>query len=106
MEQLFTQIFTETWVIAWLFVSTFLYFIWKWIPAVFKKFEDMSAQHKIEIAENQKNFQEAFDRQRLTFEETMNKIVHTFEEQISKSNDWHKEHSKRLEQIENILKNR
>lgn len=106
MEELFLKIFSETWIIAGLFVCTFVYFLWKWIPAIFNKFEDISNQHKEEIAENQRNFQEAFDRQRITFENAINKIVDTFEDQIKISNDWHIEHSKRLDNIEKILINK
>lgn len=105
MEQLLLQIFSETWIIAWLFVATFLGFLWKWVPAIFKKFEDISQQHKDEIRENQKNFQESFDAQRITFENTMNQVVVTFNDQIQKSNDWHEKHSNSLIEIKNTLKN-
>jgi hypothetical protein len=64
----------------------------------------MSREHKAEVAENQRNFQEAFDRQRITFENTMNQVVITFNEQIQKSNDWHEKHSNNLVEIKAELR--
>lgn len=99
MEQFFLQVLSQWWVIVALFVVTFLGFLWKWIPAIFKKFEDITNEHKAEVKENQKLFQIAFDVQRVTFEETMTKIVATFNEQINKSNDWHEKHQASIVEI-------
>jgi len=64
----------------------------------------MSREHKEETTRNQEKFQDAFDRQRVTFENTMNSVVKTFNEQIQKSNDWHEKHSNSLVEIKQTLK--
>lgn len=105
MEEIFLKVFSETGIIAWLFVATFLAFLWRGIPAIFKKFEDITREHKEETRQNQEKFQEAFDRQRTTFEDTMKSIADTFNAQIQKSNDWHEKHSNNLVEIKNEIKN-
>lgn len=105
MEEILLKVFSETWIIAGLFVATFLAFLWRGIPVIFQKFETITQQHKEEIRENQKNFQESFDRQRITFENTMKEIVVTFNAQIQKSNDWHEKHSDNLIGIKNEIRN-
>lgn len=104
MEDIFLKVFSETWIIAWLFVATFLAFLWRGIPAIFKKFEDITREHKEEIRVNQEKFQESFDKQRVTFEDTMHQIVITFNSQIEKSNTWHEKHSQNLDEIKLLLK--
>lgn len=104
MEEIFLKVFSETGIIAGLFVATFLAFLWRGIPAIFKEFEDLTREHKEEIRVNQEKFQESFNKQRITFEETMRQIVVTFNSQIEKSNSWHDKHAQNLDEIKSLLK--
>lgn len=86
-----------------LFTVIVLSFVWKGVPAIFHKFDEMEERHRVESKELHAEFQSNFDKQRLTFEKTMDNVVITFNNQISKSNDWHEKHQTELAEIKKIV---
>jgi len=103
MENLFLSLVSESGVIIALFTMIVLSFIWKGIPAIVKKFDDMQTLHRQESKELHAEFQSNFDKQRTTFETTMDNVVTTFNSQISKSNDWHEKHQNGLAEIKLLI---
>jgi hypothetical protein len=63
----------------------------------------MEVRHREESKDLHAEFQRNFDKQRETFERTMDNVVVTFNTQISKSNDWHEKHQSGLQEIKILL---
>lgn len=103
MEQIFLSLISESWIIASLFAVIVLSFIWKWVPTVYKKFDEMEQRHREETKELHNEFQRNFHKQRETFEKTMQSVVVTFNAQIERSNDWHEKHSNGINEIKILL---
>ena len=85
MEQILLQIFSQNGIIVFLFASSFIALLYKWLPyivdKVFTLFSDMiSTQH-------------AF------FKEELEKISSAFISQVENSNRWHDSHDRKLEEI-------
>jgi len=94
MEQLLVTIFSEKWIIYGLFVFTFLMSVYKWIPYLVSKFDNVVKQ-----------FTELTTQQQNIFKESLDRISESFLNQISTSNEWHKSHAEHLSRIEEWIKN-
>lgn len=93
MEELILTIFSEKWIIYWLFVLSFLMAIYKGVPYAVSKFEAVVTQ-----------FASLTEKQHTMYESSLNKISETFLNQIATSNEWHKSHAEHLTRIEEWIK--
>jgi len=99
MEQILLTMFSEKWIIYWMFLMTFYLFIFKWIPFGIRKIEET-------LAESRKLQQATHE----FFKQELSKISDTFIGEIKgitawqkESNEWHIEHGRQLEEIRNYL---
>lgn len=93
MEQIFSTILNESWIVYLLFFMIVAWFIWKWIPALVSRFDKMNEDFRTSLKEQQE-----------TFERTLTKIADDFMSQINQSNSFHEKHSNELKEIKEILK--
>ena len=84
----------DQWLLAWLFVLTFLVWLFKGWPAFICWLE-----------KKDRLFVEALKAQQQLFTQQMDNISKTFVEQMKISNDWHLKHSSELEQIKDRVDN-
>jgi len=89
MEEILVTIFSEKWIIYWLFVFTFVMTIYKWIPYIVKKFDDVIQK-----------FADMIREQNVFFKEELQKISETFISKVISSDEWHKQHHERLNRVE------
>ena len=68
--------------------------VYKWIPYLVSKFDNVVKQ-----------FTELSAQQQTIFKNSLNKISETFVNQIATSNEWHKSHAEHLARIEEWIKN-
>jgi hypothetical protein len=103
MDEIIAKLFTEQSIDTALFASTFILFIWKGIPYILKKFDDLQVSH----AQMQKDLLDAHaesqKRQQNLFESSIQKLTDTFVWSINQSKIYHEAHSKDLREIKTIL---
>lgn len=92
METILLQVFSQNWVIALLFVSSFFAFIYKWLPFMVKRFDEV-----LQTFKEMQNNQHAF------FKEELEKISATFITQVESSKSWHESHNAKLEEIKQLI---
>lgn len=92
MEEIVKQIFSESWMVYWLFFIIVWGFIWKWVPYLINLFSEM-----------RKDFLQALKSQQDTFEKTLQTISDDFIKRVEKSDIWHEKHQNELSEIKNIL---
>lgn len=93
MEQILITIFSEKGIIYGLFVFTFFMTVYKWIPYLVSKFDNVVKQ-----------FTELSAQQQTIFKNSLDKISESFLSQIATSNEWHKSHAEHLSRIEEGIK--
>lgn len=92
MESLLLQIFSQNGIIAMLFVASFFAFIYKGLPFMVKKFDEVLT-----------TFKEMQNAQHLFFKEELQKISSTFISHVDNSRTWNESHDRKLDEIRNIV---
>lgn len=93
MEALIMKIFSEQWIIYWLFFLIVGGFIWKWIPFIIAQFE-----------KQQTTFIETLKELQTAHREDMDTISQVFIAQIKESNANHLITHGKLDEIKNLIK--
>lgn len=103
MDAIFLKVFSEQWIIYWIFVTTFLSFIWKGIPYAVKKFDTVIQTFNETQKIQQASFDEIQKAQQASFERSLSQLITSFVAEWKSNSEWHREHWQKLDAIQKQL---